>query len=67
MPNVSSESDGSQRPDRGIFLTLDFGVVTLGFSYQQGSGLSVERIGRVRVAEELWEEDLENVDHIKHR
>lgn len=49
-----------------MFLTLDFSVVALWFSYQQGSGLSVERVGRIRIAEELWEKDLENVDHIEH-
>lgn len=46
--------------------TLDLCIVALGFSDQEGSGLAVERIGRVRISEELWQEDLEDVDHVKH-
>lgn len=47
-------------------LTLHLGIVALRFSYQQGSGLAVERICWVRVAEKLRKKDLENVDHIEH-
>ncbi len=46
--------------------TFDFGVIALGFSDEQRRGLAVEGIRRVRVAQELWQEDFENVDHIKH-
>lgn len=47
-------------------ITLYFRIVALGLSYQQGSGLSVQGVGRVRITKELREEDLEDVDHIEH-
>ncbi|KAK6706262.1 hypothetical protein SNK03_010086 [Fusarium graminearum] len=52
---------------KGLSLhTFDFSIVALGFSYQQGCCFAVERVGRVGVSQKLGEEDLENVDHIKH-
>lgn len=46
--------------------TLDLLIVALGLPHQQGRCLSVQGIGRVRVAEQLGEEDLEDVDHVEH-
>lgn len=47
-------------------LTLHLGLVVLGIPQQQGGGLAVERVGRVRIAQELREEHLEDVDHVVH-
>ncbi len=46
-------------------LTVD--IATLGLTHQQRGRLAVQRIRQVGVPEELGEEDLEDVDHIKHR
>jgi hypothetical protein len=46
--------------------TFDLGIVARGISHEEGRGLAVEGVGRVRVAEELREEDLEDIDHVKH-
>lgn len=46
--------------------TPDLGIVALGLPHQQGSSVSVQRVGRVRVAQELRQEDLEDVDHVEH-
>lgn len=47
--------------------TLYFGLVGLRFPHYHRSRLPVERIRRVRVAEELRKKDLEDVDHVVHR
>jgi len=47
-------------------ITFDLGIVARGISHEEGGGLTVEGVGRVRVAEKLREEDLEDVDHVKH-
>ena len=47
--------------------TLDFRIVALGLAHQQRGRLAVERVRRVGIPQELGQEDLENVDHIKHR
>ena len=46
--------------------TFDLGVVALRLPHQQRGRLSIQRIGGVRVAQELGQEDLENVDHVEH-
>jgi hypothetical protein len=46
--------------------TLDFRVVTLGFSHEERGCFAVQRVGRIWVAEELGNEHLEDVDHIVH-
>ncbi len=46
--------------------TLDFGLVVLRLPNKESGSFSVERIGWVRIAQELWEETLEDVDHIEH-
>jgi hypothetical protein len=46
--------------------TLDLGFVALRLPHQQRRGLAVERISRIRVAQELWQKHLENVDHVVH-
>lgn len=52
---------GMRRP------TLDLGLVILGLPHQQRRRLSVQRIARIRVAQQLRQEDFEDVDHIEHR
>ena len=49
-----------------ISLTFDLGLICLWIPHQQRRGFSVQRVGGVRVAEELWEEDFEDVDHVEH-
>lgn len=48
-------------------LTLDLCVVSLGVAHEECCGLAVEGVGGVGVPQELGHEDLENVDHVKHR
>lgn len=48
------------------FPTFHFSVVGLGLAHEHGCCFAVERVGRVGVAEELREEDLEDVDHVVH-
>lgn len=47
--------------------TFDFDIVAFRFAYQQSGSFTVEGIGGVRISEKLWQEDFEDVDHIKHR
>ena len=47
-------------------LTFDPLLVALRFSHQQGCCLAIQGICGVRISQELWKEDLEDVDHIKH-
>jgi hypothetical protein len=51
---------------RGLIRTLNLQIVALGLPNHQGGGLAVEGVGGVGVAEQLGQEDLEDVDHIKH-
>jgi len=46
--------------------TFDFCLICLGLAHQECSGFAVQRIGGVRVAEELGQEDFEDVDHVEH-
>lgn len=41
-------------------------IVTSRLSHQQRSSFAIQGVGRVRIPKELWQEDLENVDHVKH-
>lgn len=45
-------------------LTLDSLIINLGLSNEHVRGLSVERVGRVWISQQLREELLKNVDHI---
>ena len=47
--------------------TFDFLVVRLGVAHQQGSCLTIQGVRRVGVAQELREEDLEDVHQVEHR
>ena len=47
-------------------LTLDFGIIALSIAHQQRRRFAVQRVGRVRVAQQLGQEDLEDVDHVEH-
>ena len=47
--------------------TFDFLVVRLGVAHQQGSCLSIQGVRWVGVAQELREEDLEDVYQVEHR
>ena len=46
--------------------TLNLGIVAPGLAHQKRGSLSVERVGWVWVPQQLWEEDLENIDHVEH-
>jgi len=46
--------------------TLNLGIVAPGLAHQKCGSLSVKRVGWVRVPQQLWEEDLENIDHVEH-
>lgn len=46
--------------------TFDFRLVYLGLAHQERSSFAVQRIGGVRVAEELGQKDFEDVDHVEH-
>ena len=50
----------------GMPRTLDLHLVILGVAHKQRRSVAVQRIGRIRVAEKLWEEDFEDVDHVEH-
>jgi len=47
--------------------TLDLSIVALGLPHKQSCSFSIEWVGRIWVSKELWEEDLEDIDHIEHR
>lgn len=47
-------------------LTFDFGVVAFRLAHQQSGSLAVQRICRVRIPQQLWEKDFEDVDHVVH-
>ena len=47
--------------------TLDLCVITLRFSHQQRRSFPVQGVCRVRVSQQLWQEDLEDIDHVEHR
>ena len=46
--------------------TLDFRIVALGLSHKECSRFSIQWIGRVRIPEQLRDEDFEDVDHVIH-
>jgi hypothetical protein len=46
--------------------TLDFRIVALGLSHKECGCFSVQRIGRIRIPEQLRDEDFEDVDHVIH-
>lgn len=46
--------------------TPDLGIVALLIPHEKRGSLAVERVGRVRVAQELREENVEDVDHVEH-
>lgn len=45
---------------------LHLGLVALRLAHHERGRLAVQRVGGVRVAQELREEDFENVDHVVH-
>jgi hypothetical protein len=47
--------------------TFDLDVVRFWILHQQRSGLAIQRVSRIGVSQQLWQEDLEDVDHIVHR
>ena len=47
-------------------LTLDLDIICLWLFHQKRRRLAVQRIRRIGVAQELWEEDFEDVDHVVH-
>ena len=51
---------GGARVERDVL--FDLGAVVRGLVHHEGGGLAVERVGRVRVQQELGQEDLEDVD-----
>ena len=46
--------------------TFDPGIVAFGLAHEQSSGFAIQRIGGIRVPEELWQENLKDVDHVEH-
>ena len=44
--------------------TLDLCIIVLRVTHEQGRGLAVQGVVRVRVPEELGKEHLEDVDHV---
>lgn len=46
--------------------TFNLQLICLWIPHQQRGGFTIERIGRVRVAQQLRKEDLEDVDHVEH-
>lgn len=57
---LRAKGRGNRRP------TLDLGIIRFLIPHQQRRGLSIQRVRGVRVPQELWEEDLEDVDHVEH-
>ena len=47
-------------------LTFDLDIVCLWLFHQKRRRLAIQRIRRIRVAQELREEDFEDVDHVVH-
>ena len=47
-------------------LTFDLSIIARLITHHQRGCFAVERIGWVRIAEELGKEDLEDVDHVVH-
>lgn len=46
--------------------TPDFGFVAFRLSHHQSCRLAIERVLRVRIPQQLGEEDFEDVDHVEH-
>jgi hypothetical protein len=47
--------------------TFDLHIVRLRVLHQQRRSLAIQRIGRIGIAQQLRQEDLEDVDHVVHR
>ena len=62
----ASRARGRGKGQSGRVLTSDLGVVALLVAHEESCGLAVERVGGVRVPQELREEHLEDVDHVEH-
>lgn len=61
-PEVTSASSG--RPYDVAYHTFDLVVVRLGVLHEHRRGLAVQRVARVRVAQELRDEQVEDVDEV---
>jgi hypothetical protein len=46
--------------------TSDACGVVLGLAHHERGGLAVERVGRVGVEQQLWQEDLKHVEQVEH-
>jgi hypothetical protein len=54
-------------PYPAIDPTFDLHIVCLRILHQQRRSLSIQRIRRIGVSQQLRQEDLEDVDHVVHR